>query len=322
MVTSAELDRLLTRPNGWVTSTFNSVRHGVKLEYEGTPASKNHPVHIVYAHGRRDISPYRLARKLQEAAHREGLGPIGFSFMWRQRWPTRSGGVEDHSEDLRPDNEDFGNFAEDIALKQKKPVFAFGHSLGGLIVSQALCDKGRKGVFHGATLTSPAFGIPQLRGFEKLAAKLPMWRLYSERYAPGSKPDWQQPEPTPVYYTSDQTYGSKLFNHFMQRNEDKRSGGATVGRLISVARSIVDLGKKAANINVPVDIYTAQHDKHISVPAVRAVAALNGKFLRLVRHFENAGHELTREAEPVIDMIVDNTIENIKRQLQLVPEYA
>lgn len=262
---------------------------------------------LLFAGGRGDF----IEKYLEAYAHWRELGWNVTAFDWRGQGASRGDDpARLHGLDLLVDDlaELIGQWREE----GEGPHVAIGHSMGGHVLLRTLAE--RRPALDAAVLVAPMIAINSAPlppwGASWLASTFSMfgWR---------DQPAWHQPAEAPP----PGSYRQSILTGSAERYEDetwwwKKEPGFNLGVpswgwLEAAYRSSALLTPAAlGKVDLPLLIIGTERDRLVSPAAIRRAAALLPKAELLM--FDDAGHEILREADPVrleayarIDMFLD-----------------
>lgn len=217
-----------------------------------------------------------------------------------------------HSDGFEKDRDDLHHLITDYiqpAIHEKfgqpLPLVMLGHSMGGHIGARYL--EKYDGVFAGAGMTAPLFGIYQFATFPKTLISLlakTLNALALTRYAFGQK-DWfplSRPKPGSDEFSSDPKRGA-LQCAWWDQNPPLRLGGVTFGWIHDALQSCRDISPKLKTIQTPILIALAEKDVIVDNQSIHNACQTlpNARMISL----ENAKHEILMETDGIRDKFLN-----------------
>ncbi|HYG28992.1 MAG TPA: alpha/beta hydrolase [Allosphingosinicella sp.] len=250
---------------------------------------------LLFAGGRGDF----IEKYLEAMAHWRGRGWSVAGFDWRGQGASRGGSAGAHLDSLDPLVDDLTAIVDDLEAERPAPVVLVGHSMGGHVALRALVEQRVRPA--AAVLVAPMLMIN--------AAPLPPWAAswtasLLANFGWRRQPVWRTPPPGSSLPASRQAfltscperYADELW--WWEREPGFNVGAPSWGWLDAAFRSCAGLtGERLRTVETPILLLGTETDRLVSAAAIRRVAAALPR--ARLRMFENAGHELLREADPV-----------------------
>ncbi|MEA3015708.1 MAG: lysophospholipase, partial [Sphingomonadales bacterium] len=248
---------------------------------------------LLFAGGRGDF----IEKYLEAMAHWHGRGWTVAGFDWRGQGASRGdGGGEDGLDLLLGD---FAAIVGEVEARAEGPLVLVGHSMGGHLLLRALAEKRVRPA--AAVLVAPMLMIN--------AAPLPGWAAWSTAsllatFGWGRQPVWRTPPPGSSPAASRQAYLTSCRERYSdelwwwRREPGFNIGAPSWGWLEAAFRSCAGLtAERLREVETPVLLLGTETDRLVSAAAIRRAAAALPK--ARLRMWEQAGHEILREADPV-----------------------
>jgi lysophospholipase len=250
---------------------------------------------LLFAGGRGDF----IEKYLEACAWWHGQGWNVTSFDWRGQGDSRGSDGKAGPDDLDLMVEDLAALIEQWRASSPGTHVAVAHSMGGHLLLRTLAERGPE--IDAAVLVAPMLMIN--------SAPLPSaaaWGLSSflSMFGMGSQPVWQQGRrPAPVG-TSRQTiltasperYEDELY--WWKKHPGYNLGVPSWGWLDRAYRSCAALTpERLAQVKLPVLLVGSERDRLVSPAAIRRASTLLPDAELLM--FDDSGHEILREADPV-----------------------
>jgi lysophospholipase len=249
---------------------------------------------LLFAGGRGDF----VEKYLEAMAHWHGRGWSVAAFDWRGQGASR-GDTADRLEGFDVLVDDVTAIVAELAARAEGPLALVGHSMGGHVLLRALAEKRIRP--DAAVLVAPMLMVN--------SAPLPPWAAAStaamvSAFGWGRQPVWRPPTPPAPVGSQRQT----ILTSSRERYEDElwwwdkqpgfNLGAPSWGWLDAAFRSCAKLtDERLRNVDLPVLLLGTETDRLVSAAAIRLAASLLPE--AQLKMFENAGHEILREADPV-----------------------
>jgi acylglycerol lipase len=163
----------------------------------------------------------------------------------------------------------------------EKPIFLFGHSMGGLIATQYLIDHPL--VFRGAILSAPALQIPEGISGAKLLASQVLARLAPQAGLLRLNPDHLSRDPEVV-----RSY----------RNDPLVFHGRTPARLVlELMKAMRRTGQGIGKLSLPLLIILGGGEKIVNPAGARMLFEKSGSQDKTLKIYEGLYHETFNEPE-------------------------
>jgi len=250
---------------------------------------------LLFAGGRGDF----VEKYLEAMAHWHGRGWNVASFDWRGQGASRGDIEGGHLESLEPLVDDLAAIVSELEERRKGALVLVGHSMGGHVLLRALAEKRVRP--DSAVLVAPMLMVN--------SAPLPPWAASStaaffSAFGWGRHPVWRPQNPPAPTGSSRQTYLTGCRERYAdelwwwEQQPGFNLGAPSWGWLDAAFRSSARLtDERLRAVDTPVLLLGTETDRLVSAAAIRrAAAVLPGAQLKM---FENSGHEILREADPV-----------------------
>ena len=250
---------------------------------------------LLFAGGRGDF----IEKYFEVHHHWHARGWNVTAFDWRSQGGSRGDIAGGHLESLDPLVDDLDALIGDWLAGMPGPHAAVGHSMGGHVLLRTLAE--RKSPIDAAVLVAPMLAIN--------SGPLPPWGATFVAGAIrtlgwGRLPVWRASDPPPPAGSLRQTYLTSCPERYEDelwwwRKEPGYSLGApSWGWLDAAYRSCAALTpEKLASVATPILLLGTERDRLVSPAAIgSAAASLPNAELHM---FEDAGHEILREADPI-----------------------
>jgi lysophospholipase len=250
---------------------------------------------LLFAGGRGDF----IEKYLEAHHHWHRRGWNVTTFDWRGQGGSRGSIVGGHFESMDPLVDDFSALVEAWRGATKGPHAVVAHSMGGHVLLRTLAE--RRPRIAAAVAVAPMVAIN--------TSPLPEWSAASLATAMtlagcSRLPAWRQPEAPAPPGSSRQNfltacpdrYADELW--WWKREPGFNLGVPTWGWLAAAYRSSAALTpERLRGIRVPLLFVATERDRLVSAAAIRrAASTVPGAELLM---FEDAGHEILREADEV-----------------------
>jgi lysophospholipase len=250
---------------------------------------------LLFANGRSDF----MEKYLEACAHWHDSGWNVTSFDWRGQGGSQGPGAEAAAASFDPMIDDFAALVEDMRAAGPGPYVAIAHSMGGHLLLRTLVE--HRPALDAAVLIAPMIEVNSAPIPSRLAPDIAdlFYRL-----GLGGLPIWN---PGPAF----SALGGRRHRNLTasaERYEDELwwwakepafdLGLPNWGWISAAFRSgAAFTPEKLKQVDLPILIIGAEHDRLVSAPAIRRVAAqLPRAELEMM---EDAAHEILREADPV-----------------------
>lgn len=250
---------------------------------------------LLFAGGRGDF----IEKYLEPLAHWHERGWTVASFDWRGQGASRGDIEGGHLESLDILVDDLAALVRELAGSGEGPLVLIGHSMGGHVLLRALAeDKVRP---EAAVLIAPMLAVN--------SAPLPPWAASSTAALFSAlgwdrQPVWRPQDPRAPAGSSRQTYLTSCRERYAdelwwwEKEPGFNLGAPSWGWLDAAFRSGARLtDERLGKIDVPVLLLGTETDRLVSAAAIRRAASLLPR--ATLKMFEQAGHEILREADPV-----------------------
>ncbi|HYE26823.1 MAG TPA: alpha/beta hydrolase [Allosphingosinicella sp.] len=279
------------RFGGWTATDGWTCRTLERGQPDGAPVRGS----LLFAGGRGDFIEKYL--EVHDHWHRRGWAVTAFD--WRGQGGSRGDTVGGHLVSFEPLVADLAGLIDNWRAKTPGPHVVVGHSMGGHLVLRTLAD--RHPPLAAAVLTAPMLAInsgplpplaaqwlatmASLLGWERQ----PAWQQSRRPHPPGSMRQ--------AFLTScRERYSDELW--WWEREPGYNLGPPSWGWLRAAYASSAALTRaKLAKVETPVLLIGTERDRLVSPVAIRRAAAAIPKAELLM--FEESGHEILREADPV-----------------------
>lgn len=262
-----------TPPNGQPESGFFAARDGQQLYQEIWPAAGEARATVLMVHGYGEHCG-RYQNPVQ------ALRPRGFElFAFDYRGHGQAGGRRGHVDHFAEYLDDVDRALELARARGPRPVFLLGHSLGGLIATRYVIERG-KGL-AGLVLSSPFLG---------LKVKLPALKLAVGRQASKWMPRLTLKNDLDLSALSRDRAVCEAYarDRFVHRVATARWFTETS---TAQERSL----KEAAAITLPVLVYAGDADAIADTDATRAIFARIGSKDKQLKVYPGGYHELMND---------------------------
>ena len=250
---------------------------------------------LLFFGGRGDF----IEKYLEPLHHWRSGGWNVASLDWRSQGSSRGDIQYGHLDSFEPLVADGAAFIDEWIRSTPGPHVAVGHSMGGHLLLRMIAE--HRPALQAAVLVAPMIGINTAPLPECVAvsiaqtfcllgwSKVPAWRQ-SERRAPAGSQRQR-------YLTScPDRYSDELW--WLERQPDYGLGPPTWGWLAAAYKSIANLTPDVLRrVELPILLLGAERDRLVSAEAIRGAALLLPQSQLLM--FEDAAHEILREADPV-----------------------
>jgi len=250
---------------------------------------------LLFAGGRGDFVEKYL--EAQDHWFRRGWNVTAFD--WRGQGASRGAAEDGRVDSFDAMVDDLEALLARMRSNSPGPFAAIGHSMGGHVLLRTLAE--RRPELDCAVLVAPMLGINSMPLPPFAAASTAaMMTLFGW----GGQPAWQQPAAPPppgslrqnILTSSKERYSDELW--WWEREPGYSLGAPSWGWLKAAYASCDRLSPAALrDVRCPILLLGTRSDRLVSPRAIRRSAAAlpNAQLLM----FENAGHELLREADPV-----------------------
>jgi lysophospholipase len=266
---------------------------GMQLRRMDWPAAKGRKPRgsLLFANGRSDF----MEKYLEAYAHWHEAGWNVTSFDWRGQGGSQGEGAEAAAASFDPMIDDLAALIDDV-----RPRVAIAHSMGGHLLLRTLVE--RRPALDAAVLIAPMIEVNSAPIPARLAPDIAdlFYRL-----GLGGLPIWK---PGPGFSAVDGRRNRNLTGS-RERYEDETwwwakepafdLGLPNWGWIRAAFRSgaAAFTPERLKRVDLPILIIGAEHDRLVSAPAIRRVAAeLPRAELEMM---DDAAHEILREADPV-----------------------
>lgn len=250
---------------------------------------------LIFGLGRGDF----IEKYLEPLAHWHAEGWNVTSFDWRSQGASRGEIEGGHLDSFEPLVADGADLIKAWAAETQGPHVAVGHSMGGHLLLRILTEE--RPPLEAAVLVAPMIGIN--------TGPVPAWasQMLAQSFSMfgwNRSPAWRQGEdPAPpgstrqAWLTScTERYGDELW--WLERKPDYALGAPSWGWLNAAFRSMAMITPdRLEQIAVPMLILATEQDRLVSAEAIRWAAGFIPTSELLM--FQDAAHEILREAEPV-----------------------
>lgn len=259
------------------------------------PAAGPQRGNLLFAGGRGDF----IEKYLEPIHHWHGRGWTVTAFDWRSQGGSRGDIVGGHLDSLDLLVDDLDALIADWRAASPGPHVVIAHSMGGHVLARTLAE--RAPAIDAAVLVAPMMMVnsaplPPLAAWCTASllsltglARTPIWKSPSAPPPPGSRRQ--------TFLTgSRERYEDELW--WWEKEPGYNLGGPSWAWLTAALRSCAALTPgKLAKIATPTLILGTERDRLVSPAAIRsAAAAIPGAELLM---FDDAGHEILREADPI-----------------------
>jgi lysophospholipase len=258
-------------------------------------AAGAHRGSLLFAGGRGDF----IEKYLEAQHHWHARGWAVTAFDWRSQGGSRGDVVGGHLDNLDVLVSDLAALIDDWKVGSPGPYVVIAHSMGGHVLARTLAE--RKPAMDAAVLVAPmmmvnsaplphwaawwAASLLNLTGW----GRMPMWKTPSLPPAPGSARQT-------VLTSSRDRYEDELW--WWEKEPGYNLGGPSWAWLTAALRSCAAITpERLAGIAVPTLLLGTERDRLVSPAAIRRAARLIPDAELLM--FEDAGHEILREADPI-----------------------
>ena len=272
-------------PDGWLHRRLDWVQ----------PAGSAARGTLLFPGGRGDF----IEKYLEPLAHWHQAGWNVAAFDWRGQGASRGDIVGGHLDTLDLLIDDLDALAAELRLASQGPFVAIGHSMGGHVLLRALAE--RRVEAAAAVLVAPMLMVnsaPLPPAAARWAASILSmfgWRRQPVWRPPGAGAPAGSSRQICLTACPDR-YGDELW--WWERQPGFNLGAPSWGWLEAAYRSCAALtADKLRAVTTPLLLVGTETDRLVSAAAIRRAAALlpNAR----LKMFDEAGHEILREADPV-----------------------
>jgi lysophospholipase len=271
---------------------------GMQLRRMDWPAAKGREPRgsLLFANGRSDF----IEKYLEAAAHWHSAGWSVTSFDWRGQGGSQGAGAEAAAASFDPMIDDFAALLADMRSAGPGPYVAIAHSMGGHLLLRTLVE--RQPALDAAVLIAPMIEVNSAPIPSRLAPDiadlfyrlglggLPIWKPGPGFNAVGGRRN-RNLTASPERYEDETWWWAQApafdlgLPNWRWIRAAFRSGAAAF------------TPERLKRVDLPILIIGAEHDRLVSAPAIRRVAAeLPRAELEMM---DDAAHEILREADPV-----------------------
>jgi lysophospholipase len=284
-------------PKGAVFSDWTAP-DGMKLRRMDWPAGGRRKPRgsLLFANGRSDF----MEKYLEACAHWHDAGWNVTSFDWRGQGGSRGEGAQAAAASFDPMIGDFAALIEDWRAANPRPHVAIAHSMGGHLLLRTLVE--HRPALDAAVLIAPMIEVNSAPIPSRLAPDIAdlFYRLGLSRL-----PIWK---PSPGFSAVDGRRNRNL-TASRERYEDELwwwakepafdLGLPNWGWIRAAFRSgaYAFTPERLSQADLPILIIAAEHDRLVSAPATRRVAAQLPR--ATLEMMDDAAHEILRDADPV-----------------------
>jgi lysophospholipase len=270
-------------PDGW---TYR------RLDWPAAGAQRGS---LLFAGGRGDFIEKYL--EIQHHWHERGWNVVAFD--WRSQGGSRGDIVGGHLDSFDLLVDDLAALIDDWREVSPGPHVVVAHSMGGHVLARTLAE--RKPTIDAAVLIAPMMMVN--------SAPLPPWAAWWTAnlvsLTPWARtPIWESPSQPPPAQSRRQTYLTSSRERFddelwwWSREPGYNLGGPSWAWLTAAFRSCAALTpERLSGIAIPTLLLGTERDRLVSPAAIRRAAGLIPDAELLM--FEDAGHEILREADPI-----------------------
>jgi lysophospholipase len=263
---------------------------------------------LLFAGGRGDF----IEKYIEVLHHWHAQGWHVTAFDWRSQGGSRGHIVRGHLDSLDPLVDDLAALIEDWRASAPAPHVAVAHSMGGHVLLRTLAE-GRAHL-DAAVLIAPMLGINS----GVLPPWLAAWTAATMRFIGWDRlPVWRSSTPPPPVGSLRQSYLTGCRDRYedelwwWQKEPGYNLGTPSWGWLDAAYRSCARLTpERLAEVSTPILLLGTERDRLVSPQAIKRAARLVPGAELLM--FEEAGHEILREADRVrlqaldtIDLFLD-----------------